>query len=152
MYPELDKAVEVGYVILETHEVAHFPSKKQGLFESYVDCWLKLKVEASGWPVGPARDPNHPERQIECDAYVSNFARHEGVHLDPDNIKKMMSNSMWGKFGQRDNLMQHKVFYDPQPFGFGTFWIRTNTMCATSAVWTNTGWKSTTKCRANMKT
>ena len=42
--PELDKAVEVGYVILKTHEVAHFTSKKQSLFESYVDHWLKLKV------------------------------------------------------------------------------------------------------------
>ena len=123
--PELEKAVEVGYVILKTHEVAHFPSKKQGLFESYVNRWLKLKVEASGWPAGPARDPNHPECQIERDTHVSDFARHEGIQLEPDNIKKnpglractkMMLNSMWGKFGQRDNLMQHKLFFDPQPF------------------------------------
>ena len=75
-------------------------------------------MEASGWPAGPARDPNHPECQIERDAYVSDFARHEGVQLEPYNIKKnpglractkMMLNSMWGKFGQRDNLMPHSV-------------------------------------------
>ena len=117
--------MEVGYVILKTHDVAHFPSKEQCLFESYADRWLKLKVEASGWPAGPARDPNHPECQIERDAYVSDFARHEGIQLEPDNIKKnpglractkVILNSMWGKFGQRYNLMQHKVFYDPQSF------------------------------------
>ena len=56
---------------------------------------------------------------------MSDLARHEGIQLEPDNIKKnpglractkMMLNSMWGKFGQRDNLMQRKVFYDSQPF------------------------------------
>ncbi|XP_068707788.1 uncharacterized protein [Montipora foliosa] len=54
-----------------------------------------------------------------------NKASSNRVQLEPENIKKnpgllactkMMLNSMWGKFGQRDNLMQHKVFYDPQPF------------------------------------
>ena len=48
--PELEKAVELGYTILTIHEVWHFPRSQVGLFENYVNTWLKLKVEASGWP------------------------------------------------------------------------------------------------------
>ena len=44
--PELYKEVEVGYVILKTHEVAHFPPKKQGLFESL--CRSLAKTQGGG--------------------------------------------------------------------------------------------------------
>ena len=50
--PELEKAVEKGYQILHIHEVWHFPEEQQrvGLFQEYVNTWLKIKEEASGWP------------------------------------------------------------------------------------------------------
>ena len=50
--PELQKAVEKGYVLLTIHEVWHFPQSQQGLFAEYVNTWLKIKEEASGWPAG----------------------------------------------------------------------------------------------------
>ena len=50
--PELQKAVEVGYEIVKIHEVWHFEESQVGLFESYVNNWLKIKQEASGWPAG----------------------------------------------------------------------------------------------------
>ncbi|XP_068742095.1 uncharacterized protein [Montipora capricornis] len=116
--PELGKAVAMGYVIQHVHEVCHFEETRRGLFVEYVNTWLKIKVEASGWT-----SVCHTEEQRQ--AYVEDFERHEGIQLDPTQIAynpgrrslaKLMLNSLWGKFGQRDNLMQVKTFFDPLPF------------------------------------
>ena len=116
--PELEKAVAMGYVIQHVHEVCHFEETRRGLFAEYVNTWLKIKVEASGWPSGC-------DTEEQRQAYVEDFERHEGIHLDPTKIAynpgrrslaKLMLNSLWGKFGQRDNLMQVKPFFDPLPF------------------------------------
>ena len=48
--PELEKAVELGYQVQYIYEVWHFPDTCKGLFEDYVNTWLKIKQEASGWP------------------------------------------------------------------------------------------------------
>ena len=119
--PELEKAVEKGYQILHIHEVWHFPEEQQrvGLFQEYVNTWLKIKEEASGWPeyVG-----NDPDRQQE---HVAKYYEKEQIQLDPAKIEKnpglrtlakMMLNSMWGKFGQKPNKTQVKEFDDPVKF------------------------------------
>lgn len=48
--PELQKAVEKGYILHKIHKVWHFPPEQQdtGLFEGYVNTWLKLKQESAG--------------------------------------------------------------------------------------------------------
>ena len=38
------------YELKTVHEVWHFKDSASGLFESYVNTWLKIKTEASGWP------------------------------------------------------------------------------------------------------
>lgn len=48
--PELQKAVDLGYRIDYLYEIWHFPETCEGLFEDYVNTWLKIKQEASGWP------------------------------------------------------------------------------------------------------
>ena len=56
--PELEKAVDMGYKIQRMYEVYHWPKTSvyeangddKGLFAEYVNCWLKIKQEASGWP------------------------------------------------------------------------------------------------------
>ena len=114
--PELEKAVEKGYKIVTIHEVWHFPNQQKGLFKDYVNTWLQLKEQASGWPSHVGDDPS--KRQTHLDAYN----KHEGITLDPTKIEKnpglrtlakMMLNSMWGKFGQRSNKKQVKEFDDP---------------------------------------
>ena len=116
--PELHKAVEQGYVVLKIHEVWHFPQSRQGLFAEYVNTWLKIKEEASGWPT----DCRTQESQAQ---HLHDYARREGIHLDYDQVQhnpgrralaKMMLNSMWGKFGQRQNKMQVREFTEPQAF------------------------------------
>lgn len=97
--PELEKAVAIRYVILTIHEVWHFPQHLVGMFKGYVDVWLKLKTEASGWPSG-CDTVEHRQ------AYIEAFKANEGIQLEYHKINhnpglwslaKMMLNSMWGK-------------------------------------------------------
>ena len=116
--PEVQKAIEKGYRLVRVHEVWHFPQSTTVLFKDYVDTWLKLKQESSGWPKGC----DSPEERAQ---HVHHYAEHEGIHLDADNISnnpgrrtvaKLALNSMWGKFGQNTNKMQVKEFTKAQPF------------------------------------
>ena len=116
--PELNKAVELGYQVQYIYEVWHFDETCQGLFEDYVNTWLKIKQEASGWPAGVDTEDQKQE-------YIKNYFEHEGIQLEYDKIKKnlglrtlakMMLNSMWGKFGQRLNKTQVQPFHDPHAF------------------------------------
>jgi len=116
--PELNKAVELGYQVQYIYEVCHFNETCEGLFEDYVNTWLKIKQEASGWPAWCTTEEKKKE-------YVELYYQHEGIHLEYDKIEKnpglrtlakMMLNSMWGKFGQRLNKTQVQTFDDPQAF------------------------------------
>jgi hypothetical protein len=96
---ELLKALEKGYQILQLHEVWHFPKQSEELFKGYVDTFLKIKQEASGYP----KDRTTPEQK---QAYIDEYLEHEGIALDPEKIvhnpglralSKLMLNSFWGK-------------------------------------------------------
>lgn len=45
--PEIMKVLAMGYRLILIHEVWHFPESQTGLFEGYVNTWLKLKQESS---------------------------------------------------------------------------------------------------------
>ena len=117
--PELKKAVELGYEIQYIYEVWHLPQVQEGLFQDYVNTWLKMKQEASEWPDWVGDDETkRPE-------YIHDYYQNEGILLYYDKIEhnpglralaKMMLNSMWGKFGQRQNKTRVKEFNDPQTF------------------------------------
>ena len=89
------------------HEICHFPQSCTRLFQTYVDTWLKLKEEASGWPEGF----DIPEQQ---QAHIDAYYAHESIRLDSTKIAKntrqcakgkMMLNSMWDV----------QEFTEPQP-------------------------------------
>ena len=116
--PELAKAVELGYQVQYIYEVWHFDETCEGLFEDYVNTWLKIKQEASGWPAGV-------DTEDQKQKYIQDYFEQEGIQLEYDKIEKnpglrtlakMMLNSMWGKFGQRLNKTQVQPFHDPQAF------------------------------------
>ena len=125
--PELSKAVELGYQVQYIYEVWHFDETCEGLFKDYVNTWLKIKQEASGWPKGV-------NTEEEKQDYIQKYFEKEGIQLEYDRIKynpglrtlaKMMLNSMWGKFGQRLNKTQLQTFDESQ--GFHRF-LDTDTM------------------------
>ena len=47
---EVIKALEKGYTILEVKEVWHFEETTDPLFTEYINFFLQLKQESSGWP------------------------------------------------------------------------------------------------------
>ena len=57
-HPELEVALNMGYILIQIHEVLHWPetemydpvTKQGGLFTQYINTFLKLKQEASGYP------------------------------------------------------------------------------------------------------
>ena len=121
--PELEKAVEKGYTLLKIHEVFHFPHKRHGLFQPYVDTWLKLKQESAGWP-------RWCTTQADKDRYVQQYQEREGIRLEHveknpgrKQVAKLMLNSFWGKFGEKPNKPKtvqikdphelYKLLYDP---------------------------------------
>ena len=81
--PELQKAIEKGYTLVKIHEVWHFPEhqRRTGLFKNYVDTWLKVKQEASGWP-------NHCTNNKKKREYIMNYEEREGIRLDISQIAK----------------------------------------------------------------
>ena len=117
--PELSKAVDLGYEVQYIYEVWHFKETCEGLFRDYVNTWLKIEQEASGWPPGVGEDETKRQQ------YIRDYYKHEGIQLEYANIQKnpglrtlakMMLNSMWGTFGQRLNKTQVQTFDDPQSF------------------------------------
>ena len=69
--PELQKAVELGYHIDYIYEVWQFDDTCEGLFEDYVNTWLKIKQEASGWPswVGEDEEKRQQSSNLRRDRY-----------------------------------------------------------------------------------
>ena len=116
--PEIQKAVQKGYKVVKIYEVWHFGpnQRREGLFAQYVNTFLKLKQEASGWPAEVGDDPE--KRQD----YIANYLRHENIQLDPEKIEKnagkrttakLMLNSFWGKFGERQNKRKTVTITQP---------------------------------------
>ena len=77
-------AVNKGYKILEIQEVYQYEvtqynpdTDNGGLFVQYINTFLKLKAEASGYPSG-VRTPD------DEDLYIRQFYHSEGIQLDRD--------------------------------------------------------------------
>ena len=113
--PEIEEARKRGYELIEVHEVWNFEKGEGGLFAEYVDAWLKIKTEASGWP-------KDCKTEWEKQDFIERFEEKEGIRLDYSKVEpnpglkataKLMLNSFWGKFGQRENLPQVQQCTNP---------------------------------------
>ncbi|XP_070546210.1 uncharacterized protein [Ptychodera flava] len=121
--PELAKAVEKGYKIIKVFEVWHYREREVynteshtgGLFTDYINTFLKLKQESSGWP-------SWCQTEDDQDRYIREYYDREGILLDKTKIHrnpgqralaKLMLNSMWGKFAQRNNFPQLQYIKEP---------------------------------------
>ena len=117
--PEVAEAIAQGYKILEIYEIWDFPDSSQynvttrehGLFSAYVDIFFKLKLQYSGWPPGC-------EDEAGKDKFIEQIYKTEGLKLSKSEIcknpglrtlAKLLLNSFWGKFGQKDLMSTKKV-------------------------------------------
>jgi len=123
---ELYHAVKRGYVVLEVSEVWHFKTvvryngtdPESGLFTEFINLYLQMKQQASGWPAWCKTEEQKAQ-------YIREYEEHEGIKLEPDKVEKnsalrasakLMLNSFWGKFGQRNNLMKTDILDNYQSF------------------------------------
>jgi hypothetical protein len=120
---ELRLAVQHGYEVVEVHEVYVYQVTSYDLqtgdgrlFAQYINTFLKLKAEASGYP-------NWVQCPADEDKYISVFHASEGILLNRDSIgpnpakrglAKLCLNSMWGKLTKRNNRTHTKMDTDPQ--------------------------------------
>lgn len=116
---EVRKAVEKGYVIQERYELWEYEMatfEKGGLFKDFINKFLKTKQESSGYPSWCGTDE-------EKERYIKDYFDHEGIQMDAERIQKnegmrslskLMLNSFWGKFGQRENQTKTLVTRDPK--------------------------------------
>jgi len=75
---EVRLALENGYRILVIYQV--YETGEGGLFVDYINIFLKLKAEATGYP-GWIQRPEDKEQ------YVETFGKNEGIRLDRESIK-----------------------------------------------------------------
>ena len=88
------------------------------MFTDYINKFVKIKQEVSGWPKWCKTDDDKRK-------YIQDYYDREGIWLNANNIKKnpglrqlakLMLNSFWGKFGQRTNLPQKTYVSDVTVF------------------------------------
>jgi G:T-mismatch repair DNA endonuclease (very short patch repair protein) len=120
---EVRLAVQKGYQVIEVFEVYEYnvtqydrQNGEGGLFVDYINTFLKLKAEASGFPAW-VRTPDDEDR------YINTFFESEGVRMDREAIRpnsakrgiaKLCLNSMWGKLTERNNRTQTKMITEPR--------------------------------------
>ncbi|KAK7588176.1 hypothetical protein V9T40_005421 [Parthenolecanium corni] len=97
---EVNRAIEMGYRVVQTYEVWDF-KKSNKLWKGYITDFMKIKLETS------------PHSYNSNEEYVKDIYEKMGIQLDIRNIEnnpgkramaKLCLNSLWGKFGQRNNL------------------------------------------------
>ena len=120
--PEIEVALNLGYDIVQVHEVLHWSetemydpeSKEGGIFTGYINTFLKLKQQASGFP-------EHVKSEDEKDKYIEQYFNHEGILLEKGfiqknpglrSLSKLALNSFYGKFGQNTNMKKTQFVAD----------------------------------------
>jgi hypothetical protein len=119
---EVKMAYRKEYEVINNHELYEYEvtqydpqTGEGGIFVEYINTFLKLKAEASGYPTWLRT----PEDEV---GYIDDFYGSEGVRLERDAIKpnvakrglaKSCLNSMWGKLTEGNNRTKSKMISDP---------------------------------------
>ncbi|XP_074653614.1 uncharacterized protein LOC141907771 [Tubulanus polymorphus] len=112
---ELMAAIRRGYRIVRVNEVWHWEERETGLFAQYIDKFLKIKVEANGWPENVKTDADKSR-------FVKAYKDREGVEIECEKVcfnpglravSKLCLNSMWGRLGIKPNKTQTKFVSEP---------------------------------------
>ena len=88
-HEELNKALALGYVVTDVYEVHEFEKwahyggtgDQLPLFVDYINAFIKMKLEASGWP---SPDMLEDEKQ----AYIDRCRTQDGIELERAELDK----------------------------------------------------------------
>ena len=103
---EVNKAIEKGYTFVNIYEVWHFEKSTDDLFKGYIKKFMKLKLESTKYNFKNNNDEMIFRNKVKKNLDIELGELHENSGLRA--IAKMCLNSLWGKFGQRNNLNQNK--------------------------------------------
>ena len=115
---ELHKAITKGYKMLKIYEVYHYEHTTDELFAEYINTFIGLKTEASGYPTSCITSEQKKE-------YIKQYKEREGIILNPDKIEhnpglrqigKAFANNLWGRLSLRDNLNRTAYVRTPEEF------------------------------------
>ena len=111
---EVSKALEKGYKILRIYEVWHFTKSTDALFKGYIRRFMKIKLESSSYNFKTKDEEVNFKARIKesLDIDVEKFDFNAGLR----SIAKLCLNSLWGKFGQRNNMSQTKYITEISEF------------------------------------
>ena len=111
---EVSKALEKGYEILRIYEVWHFAKSTDALFKGYIRRFMKIKLESSSYDFKTKEEEDSFKARIKdsLDIDVEKFEFNAGLR----STAKLCLNSLWGKFGQRNNMSQTKYVTDISEF------------------------------------
>lgn len=115
---EFKFALSRGYRLMEIIEIWSYDkveycneTQSNGLFSDFVNTFMKIKVEASGWPRGCDTDE-------QKDAYIKHCEEVDGIVIDKDAVKynssyrncsKVINNSLWGRLCLSTDYLQTTV-------------------------------------------
>ena len=121
---ELFEAMKLGYQLKDVYEIWHFPQSSQydkstgqgGIFAGYIDTFLKIKQESSGYPDWCKTEAD--KIKFKQDYYEAEGIRLENVEKNKGRrgISKISLNSLWGKLAQRDNMTKTEYVSDPSVY------------------------------------
>ena len=91
-----------------------------GLFAEHINIFSEIKTRAAVCLLGV-------RMKMTCNRYIREYYEHEGILLEKTKIQrntctgqralaKLMTNSMWDKFAQRDNFPQLQYIRQPEEF------------------------------------
>ena len=121
---ELQAALDRGYQLLEVYEVWHFSETTQydkttgsgGIFAKYIDVFLKVKQESSGYP-------DWCKTEQDKEKFKRDYLNAEGISLESVEknpglraVAKIMLNSLWGKLAQRDKMTKTEYISEPSKY------------------------------------
>ena len=111
---EVNKAIEKGYIIKQIYEVLHFKNSSDDLFKDYIKKFMKLKLESTKYNFKNDKEELMFRNKVKknLDIELGELCENAGLRA----IAKMCLNSLWGKFGQRNNMNQCKYITDINEF------------------------------------
>ena len=115
---ELNEAVKMGYKITKVYQALKF-EKDNNIFKSYVGGLLQKKVEATGSDHLSDDDLSvfleEHKKRFNLDIKKEDLIKNPGMRA----LMKIQLNSLWGKFGQRNDLEASEYFTSEN---IGNFW------------------------------
>ncbi|KAL3107544.1 hypothetical protein niasHT_014004 [Heterodera trifolii] len=119
---ELEAALRAGYKVTHIYSVYIWPLSSdwsETLFHPYLNKFLKIKFEASGYPANCCEEGiNEEELEQRKQSYINNPWDGNKVLLNPNEIKpnpglryvsKLCLNSLWGRFALRNRLTKTEI-------------------------------------------